>query len=269
MAAILIVDDDEDFLRLLSQYFESMGLQHDLAAGAQQARTLLKGFRYDVVVSDFDMPGETGLDLFRYVSSVYPETRFALMTGRGPEIKREAMKMGVGAFIQKPFYLSELRRIVINLMHPLEPDDQKEVAGFDRCGPCLRSRLKIAFCGDDDGEFLIVRSVLEKAGYGDAIWACALGEKSLVDSFCSHDGNFPDVILLDMLMLFEGGAENLEKIKTEARLRNVPLLLMAVAPEFAQAVLSKYPHLQIEGILSKPVTLDSLANLLKPYRECV
>ena len=50
---------------------EKAGLEHDLPVGAEQARNRLKTSRYDVVVSDFSMPGESGLDLFRYVSSIY------------------------------------------------------------------------------------------------------------------------------------------------------------------------------------------------------
>jgi FixJ family two-component response regulator len=78
-----------------------------------------------VIVSDFKMPGESGLDLFRYVSSMYPGTPFILITGCDDKrIKRESMKMGVRAFIEKPFYLSELRQTIINLARL---DDQKDV----------------------------------------------------------------------------------------------------------------------------------------------
>lgn len=266
MARILIVDDDEDFLRLLSEYLESVGLEHDVAANTRQARACLERFQYDVVISDFNMPGETGLDLFGYVSSVYPESRFALMTGHDLKIKRESMKMGVHAFIQKPFYLSELRQTIINLMQPLQPDDREADGSFNRLEPCLRSTLKIAFCGDE-GEFLILRRVLGQIGYGDEIWACRFNGKALFDTLCSSDGNLPDVILLDILMLFKGGPENLEKIKNDGNSLNVPLLLMTGVSEYAEAVLKKYPHLVIDGILTKPVTSDNLANLLKPYRQ--
>jgi len=79
-----------------------------------------------VVVSDFKMPGESGLDLFRYVSYMYPETPFVLITGCDDlRIKRESMRMGVHAYIQKPFYLKELLQTIINLVRR---DDQKEVA---------------------------------------------------------------------------------------------------------------------------------------------
>ena len=96
IARILIVDDDEDFLSLIGVYLESVGLEYDLAFSAEQARNCLKRYAYDVVVSDFKMPGESGLDLFRHVSSLYPETPFVLITGCDDlRIKRESMRMGV------------------------------------------------------------------------------------------------------------------------------------------------------------------------------
>ena len=119
------MDDDEDFLRLIGEYLESVGLEHDLAVSAEQARSCLERSRYDVVVSDFSMPGESGLDLFRFVSSVYPETSFVLITGCDDmRIKRESMRMGVQAYIEKPFYFNELLQPIINLMRR---NDQKEV----------------------------------------------------------------------------------------------------------------------------------------------
>ena len=120
-----MVDDDEDFLRLMRQCLESAGLENDLAISAEQARDRLKSSGYDVVVSDFRMPEESGLDLFRYVSYMYPETPFVLITGCDDlRIKREAMKMGVQAYIEKPFYFNELLRTIINLMRR---DDQKKI----------------------------------------------------------------------------------------------------------------------------------------------
>jgi DNA-binding NtrC family response regulator len=125
MAKILIVDDDEDLLRLMGEYLGSVGIGYDLAVSAKQARNCLKHSRYDMIVSDFNMPGESGLDLLRYVSFMYPETPFVLMTGSDDlRIKRESMRMGVHAYIQKPFYLNELWQTVIDLVRCR---DQKEV----------------------------------------------------------------------------------------------------------------------------------------------
>ncbi len=124
MSGILLVDDDEDLLNLMSEYLDSAGLEHDLALSAEQARSLLKLSRYDMVLSDFNMPGESGLDLLRYVSSKYPKIPFVLWTGcDDPRIKREAVRMGALAYIPKPFYMSELRKIIINLLHRYEEDE--------------------------------------------------------------------------------------------------------------------------------------------------
>jgi DNA-binding NtrC family response regulator len=125
MARILIVDDDEDILYLMGEYLKSVGLEHDQAVSAEQARNLLKHSGYDMIVSDFNMPGESGLDLLRYVSSMYPGTPFVLMTGFDDlRIKRESMSMGAYAYIQKPFYLYELLKTIIDL---IQRDDQKDV----------------------------------------------------------------------------------------------------------------------------------------------
>ncbi|MGC8492467.1 MAG: response regulator [Syntrophobacteraceae bacterium] len=264
MARILIVDDDEDFLRLLSEYMQSVGFEHEVAAGAQQARSCLEKFHYDVVISDFNMPGESGHDLFRYVTSAYPQTKFALMTGHDLKIKRESLSLGVHAFLQKPFYLSELRQTIRNLLQSLQPDEQGETSGPDRIAPHPSSALKIAFCGEDGGEFLQMRRVLEEVGRGDAIWKVD-GELS-PDTLCVNEENIPDVVLLEILMLFKVGFENFEKIKSDVRIRKVPMLLLAGVPEYAEAVLKSYPNLKVAGILTKPVTGESLENLLKPYR---
>jgi len=126
MARILIVDDDTDLLDLMGEYLESAGLEHDLAVSAEQARNLLKHSGYDMIVSDYNMPGESGLDLLRYASSMYHETPFILWTGYdNPNIEQEAMKLGVLAYVKKPFYMTDLRQTIIDL---LRHGDQNEVA---------------------------------------------------------------------------------------------------------------------------------------------
>ena len=110
----------------MGEYLELIGLENDRAVSAEQAHNRLECFRYDVVVSDFKMPGQSGLDLFRYVSAMYLGTLFVLITGCNDLwIKRECKRIGVHAYIQKPFYLSELRQTIIKLVRR---EDQKKVS---------------------------------------------------------------------------------------------------------------------------------------------
>ena len=117
MAKLLIVDDDKGFLFLMGEYLESFGFDFELADSASQARSRLRRDRFDLVISDFNMPGESGLDLFRYVSSIYPRLRFILMSGcNDPRVKREAMSMGCSGFLEKPFKFADLLRMIRNPM---------------------------------------------------------------------------------------------------------------------------------------------------------
>jgi DNA-binding NtrC family response regulator len=116
MNKVLLVDDDEDLLFLIGEYLEAYGIKFDLAESAAQARKRLKYSEYDLIISDLNMPGESGFDLFRSVSSRYPELPFVLMSGnRDPRLRREAVSMGICNFVEKPFLLSDLKRIITDL----------------------------------------------------------------------------------------------------------------------------------------------------------
>ncbi len=110
---ILIVDDDEGFLRILSEYLSANGFEAELASSAKQARNLLGRSKYDLVLSDLQMPGESGLDLLCHVKALYAGVPFILMTGTGSSrLKHETMKMGSDGFIEKPFRVRDLLVII-------------------------------------------------------------------------------------------------------------------------------------------------------------
>jgi DNA-binding NtrC family response regulator len=115
MGKVLLVDDDYDFLFIVGEYLESFGIDFDLTLSVPQARKRLSHHKYDMVISDLNMPGESGLDLFRYVSSRHPQLPFILMSGNlDPRLRREAIAMGICDFVEKPFHLSELKSIISN-----------------------------------------------------------------------------------------------------------------------------------------------------------
>jgi DNA-binding NtrC family response regulator len=113
MRKVLVVDDDEDLLFIIGEYLDSNGIQFHLAQSAAQARKRLSHCDYDLIISDLYMPGESGLDLFRSVSFRYPGLPFILMSGNlDPRLRREAMSMGICSFMEKPFEMSDLKRLI-------------------------------------------------------------------------------------------------------------------------------------------------------------
>ncbi len=113
MYRVLVVDDDDDLLFIIGEYLGSNGIEFHLAQSAAQARKRLNHCEYDLVISDLQMPGESGLDLYRSVSFRYPGLPFILMSGNmDPRVRLEAMSLGVCNFVEKPFELSDLKRLI-------------------------------------------------------------------------------------------------------------------------------------------------------------
>ncbi len=116
MVRILLVDDDTDLLFLISEYLGLRGIECETAESASQARDLLKRSAFDIVISDFNMPCESGLDLFRSISSIYPGIQFIIMSGSiDQKLKRQAIDMGVADFVEKPFVFRDLVDTVIHI----------------------------------------------------------------------------------------------------------------------------------------------------------
>jgi len=118
MARILLVDDDRGLIFLMSEYLISNGFEVKLACSAAQARLHLERSHFDAVVSDFSMPGESGLDLLDYVLSRFPVFPFIMITGSTKSsIKHEAIKRGCSGYLVKPFEFSDLVRTLDKIMN--------------------------------------------------------------------------------------------------------------------------------------------------------
>ncbi len=100
---ILLVDDDDGLLRLLTMRMEAQGYRVITANSAEEAATLIEIKRPDVVISDLKMTGKSGMDLFRSNKNSFPFMPFIIMTAHGtiPDAV-EATQEGVFSFIPKP-----------------------------------------------------------------------------------------------------------------------------------------------------------------------
>jgi DNA-binding NtrC family response regulator len=112
VANILVVDD-EDTVR--NNLFELFAIQHTchMAASAEQALSCLSVEQYDVVVTDYQMPGLSGLDLLANVKDSQKHTAVILISGlSNKERAKELIEMGAFDYVVKPFTLSEIEKCV-------------------------------------------------------------------------------------------------------------------------------------------------------------
>jgi two-component system, NtrC family, response regulator AtoC len=110
--SILLADDEEKILKRLGRALRDEG--HDVveAASAREVQRQLAGRAFDLLVVDNLMPGMTGLELIREIAQSVPSAerpQIVMMTAHGStQIVREAFKLGVEDFLEKPFEVEEL-----------------------------------------------------------------------------------------------------------------------------------------------------------------
>jgi CheY-like chemotaxis protein len=110
---VLVVDDDATTRTLVCRTLQRMKViaTFEADSGEQALEALASdGREVDLVISDWTMPGMTGLDLFRQLRADKPELMFLMLTGRADhESLAIARQAGVPAFAIKPISAQELR----------------------------------------------------------------------------------------------------------------------------------------------------------------
>jgi CheY-like chemotaxis protein len=107
---VLVVDDDEDTLELLSAALRSRSAQVTAVSSAAQAIEAIKTFRPDVLVSDIAMPGEDGYELIQKIIALGFEPSIpaiAITAYAKEEDKETALLAGYQRYLSKPVELGE------------------------------------------------------------------------------------------------------------------------------------------------------------------
>ncbi len=101
---VLIFEDHREDVELCVQTLRSAGFEvtADVAVTPEQVAELLQATRYDVILSDYRMPGATGMDAFAIAKEHQAEVPFVLVTGSlGDEKAVECLKKGVSDYVLK------------------------------------------------------------------------------------------------------------------------------------------------------------------------
>jgi DNA-binding NtrC family response regulator len=148
--SILLADDEEKILKRLGRALRDEGHEVVEASSGREAQRHLSERQFDLVVVDNVMPGISGLDLIREVSSTLQESerpQMVMMTAHGStQIVREAFKLGVEDFLEKPFEVDELLALARRAVRSQRLQTEKQyliserAAEFNHYGIVGRSR---------------------------------------------------------------------------------------------------------------------------------
>jgi DNA-binding NtrC family response regulator len=132
---ILLVDDDRNLVTTLSHgLHKAMGNAISVAVcfSGSEALSLLASERFDVVISDFNMPGPSGLELLHRIREDHREIVLVLITAYGTDaLEEEAHRLGIG-YITKPFEPSRLVQIIHDLIR-----SEEERARIENASPIM------------------------------------------------------------------------------------------------------------------------------------
>ncbi len=111
--SILIVEDEAKLRRLLELQLSDEGFAVRSAGDAEAALRLLGQESFDIVVTDFKLPGMSGLEFLQAAKRTNADLPVVIMTAYGTvETAVEAMKAGASDYVLKPFSLAELVLVV-------------------------------------------------------------------------------------------------------------------------------------------------------------
>jgi len=100
---ILIADDDESFSKSTADILSIEGYKCDVSPDAETAVAMLETSRYDLLISDIHMPGNSGLELIKELANVADGMPVILVTGNPTlETATKSIQLPVAAYMDKP-----------------------------------------------------------------------------------------------------------------------------------------------------------------------
>lgn len=110
---ILLVDDEQEFVKTLAERIQLRDLGSDIALNGEEALELVKDQVPDVMVLDLRMPGIDGMEVLKRVRKEYPEVQVIILTGHGTDKdEKEARKLGAYEYFQKPVDVDKLVKTI-------------------------------------------------------------------------------------------------------------------------------------------------------------
>ena len=117
---ILVVDDDDRIRELVKQYLEENNFLVTSAKDALDARKKLEIVKFDILILDIMMPGESGLSLTKEVKKK-GSTPIILLTAKGETQDRiKGLELGADDYLGKPFEPKELLLRIKNILYKIQ-----------------------------------------------------------------------------------------------------------------------------------------------------
>jgi CheY-like chemotaxis protein len=236
---MLIVDDEPNVTFTLLDTLESLIPQYqiDIANTSHDALRLIEQNSYALVLTDYRMPGMTGLELAQEIRRRSPHTRVILMTAYSNDHLRHLIaNEQLSGFIEKPFSNQKIREYI------------KEVANAHV------SPLAFVIEDNRDSAYLFSRALAMEGFQVETFYDGLTAQNRLKAAR-------PNLVVLDMHLPGTDGATLLSQIRSSGHLEDT-IVFVATADNLAGELSRGMADL----VLQKPVAFSQLRHLAKRYK---
>ena len=131
IAHILVVDDDDGIRSLVKKYLLENNFLITTAKNAEDAARKIKIIKFDLIILDIMMPGQSGLDFIKEFKKKI-DTPIILLTAKGEAKDRiEGLEYGADDYLPKPFEPKELTLRIHNILNKTKQTNQKRIINFE------------------------------------------------------------------------------------------------------------------------------------------
>ncbi|MFP4591372.1 MAG: PAS domain S-box protein [Halobacteriales archaeon] len=209
---VLHVEDDADFGDMAATFLEREDdrLSVQSVTNAGQGLEALDETRVDCIVSDYEMPGQTGIEFLQVVRDVHPELPFILFTGKGSEeVASAAISAGVTDYLQKEAGISQFEVLANRIANAVEQVRAREIAreSEERLQTIAANTTEILWMFSADWDDLLFVNDLYEAIWGRTVDELREDPRSFLEGVHPADR---DIVRQAMAALSTGDAVDIE-----------------------------------------------------------
>lgn len=258
----LVIDDDEVFCDCTLATLESIGIHAQCALNGQSALEMLeeqrqKGNDYEVILTDWKLPGMDGVEVAREIRNRYGEKPYILMISAADnsDIEEQARQAGVDAFIVKPLFKSTLYYNLNRLKAEAESPEESPIS-FDG--------EHILVAEDNDLNWEIVSTLLSSIGL---VPEHAENGRVCVDMLTQSPEGLYQAILMDIRMPVMNGLEAASAIRALDRDDAKRIPIIAISADAFSDDIQRCIDCGMDDHTSKPIDVNRVAELLRKYMQ--
>jgi CheY-like chemotaxis protein/nitrogen-specific signal transduction histidine kinase len=257
---ILVVDDNKTNLTILKNQLEYWKLLPTLASsGSEALQILTQQEKFDLVITDMQMPDMDGVQLTKHIKIKYPLLPVILLSSIGTESRKKHPDL-FSAVLNKPVKQQHFSRVLHAVLSPeakampLEEQNSKQVLSADFA---VKYPLKILIAEDNPVNQKLTTRVLNKLGYQQIV--IAQNGLEVIEKF---DEQFFDVIFMDVQMPEMDGLETTRMIRLKHYQQPI---IIAMTANVMQGDREECMRAGMDDYVSKPVKLERMVEVLQKW----